>query len=676
MKHIFILILFISLSVQSNTCLENVLNQERTNFDQKVIKLYSSNTLGVVSTNELTTVNVRIPNASQIEIIHSGDNWRKGHNILKYDSDQGLFSGEFTNLKPGDEYKFIVTLKSGEKYYTNDIYAQFIKKDKNRSNYNSVVTDSFKWTAQKSLVEQSFSTNYISLKNIFNNKDSAAIIGTKILNDLKAKKQSSITIYDFQSDLFKNKKDFSNSAFTSLNSEISSPSEVKTLINFLHENGVSVNFQLKLATPLELHSTSIVERQEFLKRGINQIVKDYHVDGLEFMNSSINPEVSKHFLSDVNHMLRNNPRPISTRIEKMDNISENDIKLLGFESVGRIEPVVKIYSKSDVIASLIKSGTPAFLRKTQNGDLPIILLNNDTYPKVKEFIESSMGMTVSLHPKNASDHGWIRSGENLVDLYNPGQRNIPGGELHETGLSWKLLSKYHAQRKEHSRKMMDMAFSLNKKDLNTVEYLQRVRRSAMYRNDYAFYDGDRNKFFEMSKIEKNHRLDCSGEHCYTYPMLSYASSQVSSIISQLKKMNIDYSIIKNDPRVLEFQRTAREQILKSDVYNSETFNYFDLMDNNELRNLLKDILPKGITKKDEIKVMSYLASIPGIEDYKNLLSSLNIHSNFIDFNNARASALFIYDNAPEAAQKFRDATYSVQGKHYSLSNDGLNKPLK
>ncbi len=315
---------------------------------------------------------------------------------------------------------------------------------------------------------------------------------------------------------------------------------------------------------------------------------------------------------------------------------------------------------------------PAFQRETMHGPIPVILLNKKTYPDLGYLLDDSMGMAASLHPGGGTDHGMFRNKTVLLDLYNPGQR-LDAGEIHNTGLAWKDLHEYLAQRKPTSRKIMDMAFLLTDAERDTVNLYQRIRRAAVFRAKYAFYKED--------AYWKNlpHMLESGAEHCYTFPPASHGASYCAEMGRFLTQVGLKpFEELKKDPRVVEFLSRAKQIVLSAPWREADQMNHHALLNRPELLALIEPVVGAQKSLDEKIKIMSYLLSIEATTNYMKTLNALEIGTgggNYFNYNRSRATALFIYDETPGVEEKFFNGSYETKSDYYSFLNDGKNKPL-
>jgi hypothetical protein len=155
-------------------------------------------------------------------------------------------------------------------------------------------------------------------------------------------------------------------------------------------------------------------------------------------------------------------------------------------------------------------------------------------------------------------------------------------------------------------------------------------------------------------------------------LASAVSSHLSEIRQKISATNVgDARAFLQKPEVQDFMKKAKKVILEADVNRGLTPDM--LMNDAETLEALKRIAPAGVVNNPgELQNFGNLLVGHGVtEDYANLMRSLDVtgDTSFRDMNNPRVTAVLIYDK-PQAAEKFRDASYETPGKFSSWKNDG------
>jgi pimeloyl-ACP methyl ester carboxylesterase len=316
-----------------------------------------------------------------------------------------------------------------------------------------------------------------------------------------------------------------------------------------------------------------------------------------------------------------------------------------------------------------KLDIPAFMR----WGMPVMLLNNETLPKLQPLLDRSLGVAVRLHPldPNSTDHGMRRFGRVLTDMDMPGERGF--GELWSTGLAWKWMSSYLTRRGHNSERIVELVYELSPAEKNVEEYYQRVRRASVFRAPYTFA-------FGSDVVHRHpHAVWGGDENCFTFGVGKENGYHVNNMKELLWKLGVaDVPALLAHPKVRTFQQNAMKQILAVSLDRPEFMNattpeaeqavlnigIFKTAENMEL---LKDVMPSGLDEAKQIAFLNYLVGIDASLRQMELMHSLGVDSNFFHMNRPRASAILIYDTNDQA-DRFRRNDYWVEGNRLKFNN--------
>lgn len=299
-----------------------------------------------------------------------------------------------------------------------------------------------------------------------------------------------------------------------------------------------------------------------------------------------------------------------------------------------------------------KNKIPVFLKQNAKGeDVPVILLNAETAPKMKKYLEYSFGTQVALQKDWNNDHGLLRAGEYIIDLDSPGARGY--GEIEETGLAWKNLYGYLAHRNAGSSPTLEVSYLLTPNEKSIVDYYQKVRRAALFRVKFTFggHAGP-----DYPNLLKN-----GGEHCFIFCKAQAVYSQTSEIRQHLIAQGI------KDPDGLLKNVKARHAIEEVQNLINETDPddlHSMLLSDKKTLALFKDFYPdKFKTDKQRLDLVNWIISYDSSKKYGQVMEDLGISGNYgvEDAMNKRASAIFVYDEGAKPTA-FIEATYTNEGK--------------
>ncbi|MBY0413095.1 MAG: hypothetical protein K2Q18_02965 [Bdellovibrionales bacterium] len=308
------------------------------------------------------------------------------------------------------------------------------------------------------------------------------------------------------------------------------------------------------------------------------------------------------------------------------------------------------------IAQLAKNnGIPVFLKQNNQGvEVPVILVNKNTAPKMAGFIENSFGTQVALQKDWNNDHGLLRAGNFIIDMDSPGARGY--GEIEETGLAWKNVFTYLPRRAQFGGSpTLEVVYLLTPEEKSIVDYYQRVRRAAIFRVKFTFGGGEQADYPNL--------LKGGGEHCFIFCKAQAVNSHTTEMKGRLSNLGIQ------NPDALLKEPSIKAAI---DAIQKE-FNNFDpdelnskMLSNKNVYKLFEKAFPAGSKDAMKAEIVNWLVSYDASTRYKKILNDLGVSGYYgtEDAVSKRASAIFVYDEGATAKQ-FKDATYSNDGKMVS-----------
>ena len=342
--------------------------------------------------------------------------------------------------------------------------------------------------------------------------------------------------------------------------------------------------------------------------------------------------------------------------------AEDCLKIIRTMLTGMDEKVAKTIDLDDhlnhrhFIAQFAKkNGIPVFLKQNDHGvDVPVVLLNAQSGPKLKQFLENSFGTQVALQKDWNNDHGLLRAGDYIIDLDSPGARGY--GEIEQTGLAWKNVQTYLKKRHAGSSPTLEVSYLLTPNEKSIIDYYQKVRRAALFRVKFTFGGHHGPDYPNL--------LKGGGEHCFIFCKAQAVHSHVSEIKSRLSALGVkNPDQFLEDPkaqnaieRVQDFINDTRADDLSSRLLNSKT-----------ILALFKDLYPESITTDSKrLEFINWIVSYDSSKKYAEVLETLGVTGDYgiDDAINKRASVIFVYDEGADA-KAFNNATYKNFGKFVS-----------
>jgi len=320
-----------------------------------------------------------------------------------------------------------------------------------------------------------------------------------------------------------------------------------------------------------------------------------------------------------------------------------------------VSPDERLNHRAFITEFAKKNNLPIFIKQNSHGvDVPVILLNKTTAPKLKGLMENSFGTLAALQKDWNNDHGLLRAGKYIIDLDTPGARGF--GEIENTGLAWKNIETYMPKRSTGSSPMVEVTYLLSPEEKSIIEYYQKVRRAALFRVKFTFKG---NKTADYPNLLNN-----GGEHCFIFCKAQAVDSHVYEIKSKLQGLGVkDPDKFLNDEKLIEQIAVVEKFIIDTPADDVRS----TMLNNKKILTLFDDFYPADMkTDLKKVEFVNWLISYDSSKRYAKVLDTLGVSGDYGlgDAINTRASAIFIYDEAADPAA-FKNATYSNFGKFVS-----------
>ena len=313
--------------------------------------------------------------------------------------------------------------------------------------------------------------------------------------------------------------------------------------------------------------------------------------------------------------------------------------------------------RQTILDFLLKNrNIPAFIKKTRNGEVPVILINSQTLPLLKPLIEHSSGFMFAQQIGYRNDHGLMRAGNYIIDADTPGARGY--GELHQTGLAWKFLDNYLPRRNTGSYVMIETGYLLSKEDQLTIESYQRIRRAAIFRIPFTF--GGKKTKSALNTIEN------SGENCFGFCKAATLGKDITEITLRLTELGIqDVPALLGSPLIQKYLKIASDIILTANTDDPKSLNW-GMVNGPMAIDMLNPLLPTNLTTEQKGILINWIVALDASKKYSELKAKNNISNDggFQDLQNGKTSFILIYDSMDKKDQ-FDSATYSSKGVFYS-----------
>ncbi len=328
-----------------------------------------------------------------------------------------------------------------------------------------------------------------------------------------------------------------------------------------------------------------------------------------------------------------------------------------FQPVGTPIAVAEaIAARAGLVEKLKTAQIPAFLKDTPNGPIPVIQMNKTTAatPGMTEFLGNSLGVQVFLQPGWRNDHGSFRLGKFMIDVDTPGARNF--GELHETGLAWKEVSRYLPRRRDDADGILEVAYSLTPEEMKIANTYQRMRRAAIIRVPFTFGGGD------IDRTLPN-LLEVGGEHCFLFCNGSQLSTQVRGLRAKVSEFGIpDLDAFLQAPETTDFVAKSDALILTAKLDGNESFPRMLQPLNTTAFMRMARAKGANIPPAKRVVFMNWVYGLVASQRYEKLYRELQISGNIgvQDAAHPRATAILIYSTEVHAPE-FQAATFQAKG---------------
>lgn len=321
--------------------------------------------------------------------------------------------------------------------------------------------------------------------------------------------------------------------------------------------------------------------------------------------------------------------------------------------------------RRDAVVTFLKAHpeVPSFVKHTENGDVPVLMLNDETYSTLKPLLDESVGYGFDMTP-GSSDHAILRVENTLMDIGHMGTRR--GGELNYTGIAWKELNTILPWR----RVMIQNSYVMPKSDRDVARFYHATRRASFFRARYAFSND-----WELERVTPN-LIEEVSENCFRFCKSDQTPHMSTALDSRLKELLGDQlASIRASASVKEFIGRSKVELLRANPYDSNELNWYTAK-KIARQTRLHEILPARLSELQRETVANLLVAERAVADYTQLLSKYRVsdHHGYQDIDAGAVSFTIIM--APmSAAEMFRNGTYEAHGAFFHWLPENQS-PLK
>ncbi len=295
---------------------------------------------------------------------------------------------------------------------------------------------------------------------------------------------------------------------------------------------------------------------------------------------------------------------------------------------------------------------PWFKRQTERGVVPVVMLNEVTYPALEPLLHESVGYGFDMTP-GSSDHAILRVENTLMDIGHMGTRR--GGELNHTGIAWKELDSILPWR----RVMIQNSYLMPKRDRDIARFYHATRRASFFRARYAFSND-----WELERVTPN-LIEEVSENCFRFCKSDQTPHLSTALASRLQALvGSELEAIRSSDITAEFIGRARKAVMEADPYDASKLNWYTAK-RIARESRLDSILPKHLNELQRETVANLLVSERAVADYTALLSKYRVsdHHGYQDIDAGAVSFTIIM--APmSAAETFRAGRFEAHGAFF------------
>jgi hypothetical protein len=351
-------------------------------------------------------------------------------------------------------------------------------------------------------------------------------------------------------------------------------------------------------------------------------------------------------------------------------------------------PASAPWTRAYLLEKLRKEGLPAFLKRGGDRELPVVLLDERAYSKLKPELDSSLGVAIELEVRGGKhDHGRVRVGRRLMDYGTPGTR-YAGWDPHGNGILGRPMDGWMADRQgkfahrtvhdtpdRMPMRVIEVVYPLTREQKEAADVYFRARQGAVWRVDYFWGNGSQ----EGMPWILRHR-DGGAEHCFSFGTGSQTQFHRWAIQDQLYNhlgVREDIGAWLARPEARRLQEEARRRILSMPYSDADPATWAQVSAHSleDLFPIVEPIAPRGLSAEQRRALVNFVFADRAIADYQKVVAELGIREdNMLDLANPRAAGVFVYEG-PHATDGFRSGRYEYNGAVFGIQDRGTQRPL-
>jgi hypothetical protein len=346
------------------------------------------------------------------------------------------------------------------------------------------------------------------------------------------------------------------------------------------------------------------------------------------------------------------------------------------------------YLKQRTLSIIKDKNIPAFYRRIGKQKVPVILLNQETYPIVKELLEDSISQSLALTGRGNDHSGLLIGARDFSEreFYSyPNQvprENVKFG-INDTSIIVRDFSKTIEKNKRGNYLLFN--YSTTKDEKNVIEYYARIRRAGLFHV--------KNGWNPKEPIPFSLQTICKGEEkCHDYiSFTSMVQEQINAIkgLIWLRAGKINSAdFILSSPQAKEIQSLAKDKIMrinlspyftknvgeKGILFGQEEVLHPRLFEHKVFFDLVNQLVLPEANHTQRLQLINLIVAAKALEEFKHVSKTLHInkYDPWPDHLNGspRLNAIYVIhaENMQGEKELFRESFYSGKYENFFGAN--------
>jgi 1,4-alpha-glucan branching enzyme len=205
---------------------------------------------GANVTKEGVHFSIWAPNAETVEVVTELDGWRAGLHLMTKDNSTGIWSGFVVGGQSGLKYKYRILDAKGNIQFRNDPYARSLVKNEQSGVWDSVVSDpsSYHWQAQNFKISDKMRIMEVNARTRVPQNPNVNFreLAHHLLPILKESNVNTVSMMPVSHHNVVESWGYQPGGIYAVNYRHGSPEDLKYFIDYMHQNGIAVMFDVVL----------------------------------------------------------------------------------------------------------------------------------------------------------------------------------------------------------------------------------------------------------------------------------------------------------------------------------------------------------------------------------------------------------------------------------------------